>query len=402
MDLVNASADLSRTHPIHLSSEAIAMISSQRSVTPDSSSIRQSVLDEVGEVCRRDLRPLVRRIDEDGEYPKSVMKRFGAAGLYSQHVTGEGLADEPDMGLAIEAMALVGYECLSTAFCVWCHDACGWYLENTSNTALKESLKPGIASGSALGATGLSNPMKFYSDIERLRVSGTRVDGGYVVNGSLPWVSNLTDDHYFGVVFDNSDDTDQRIMAILCCDHDGVQLCDGGRFVALEGSGTFAVRFKDCFIPDELILADPADQYIKTIRPGFVLMQIGMGVGVITACIDLMRRQDRTHHHINRFLPNGPDELQRANEELLERTCVLALTPQETDREFVIDALRARLDAGELCLAAAQACMLNGGAKAYMEGSKQFRKLREAYFVGVVTPATKHLRKEIARLESIH
>jgi hypothetical protein len=28
------------------------------------------------------------------------------------------------------------------------------------------------------------------------------------------------------------------------------------------------------------------------------------------------------------------------------------------------------------------------------------RRLREAYFIAIVTPATKHLRKEIARLEA--
>lgn len=362
---------------------------------------RSSVLENVASICERDLRPMVRRIDGDGVYPDEVMKSLGRAGAYSQHLTGEGIADAVDMPLAIEMISIVGYECLSTAFCVWCHDACGWYLENTNNTAIRQTLRPAIASGEALGATGLSNPMKFYSQIEKLKVSGTRVDGGYVVNGCLPWVSNLANDHYFGVVFEDSGDPSRRTMAIVRCDHDGVRLCDGGRFIALEGSGTFAVRFNDCFIPDESILADPADEYIAAIRPGFVLMQVGLGIGVINACIDLMRRQDRTHHHVNRFLPDGADELQAANDELLDRTKRLAATPTQTDQSFLIEALRSRLDAGELCLRAAQACMLNGGARAYMETSHQFRKLREAYFVGVVTPATKHLRKEISRLQSL-
>ena len=30
---------------------------------------------------------------------------------------------------------------------------------------------------------------------------GKKVDGGYIVNGSLPWVSNLGDDHMFGTMF---------------------------------------------------------------------------------------------------------------------------------------------------------------------------------------------------------
>ena len=362
---------------------------------------RANLLRDVAEICEQQLRPSVRRIDEGGVYPERIMRNFGAAGLYSQHLTGQGNSDAIDMPLAIEAMALVGYECLSTAFCVWCHDACGWYLEKTNNADLKEKLVGDIASGAALGATGLSNPMKFYSGIESLRVSGQRVDGGYLVNGSLPWVSNLLDEHYFGVVFEDSDEANRRVMAIVRGDHPGVKLCDGGRFIALEGSATFAVRFKDCLIPDELILADPADAYIASIRPGFVLMQVGMGIGVVRACVSLMRKQDKTLHHVNQFLPRSADDLQSEAEDLLQRTKKLAETPHETNREFMIDALQARLEAGELCLAASQACMLNGGARAYMEGSLHFRKLREAYFVGVVTPAIKHLRKEICRLKAI-
>lgn len=359
------------------------------------------MLQNVAAICEKQLRPAVRQIDEEGVYPEEVMRNFGDAGLYSQHLTGQGTSNEIDMPLAIEAMALVGYECLSTAFCVWCHDACGWYLEKTTNTALKEKLVGEIASGKSLGATGLSNPMKFYSGIETLRVTGKRVDGGYVVNGSLPWVSNLGDEHYFGVVFNTADDPEHRVMAIVRCDHPGVELCDGGRFIALEGSATYATRFKECMIPDELILADPADDYINAIRPGFVLMQVGMGIGVVRACADLMRKQDKTLHHVNQFLPQSADDLQEDAEALLDRTKQLAATPHETDREFLIQALQARLDTGELCLAASQACMLNGGARAYMEGSLHFRKLREAYFVGVVTPAIKHLRKEITRLQAI-
>jgi alkylation response protein AidB-like acyl-CoA dehydrogenase len=239
--------------------------------------------------------------------------------------------------------------------------------------------------------------MKFYSDIEPLRVFAERVSDGYVINGSLPWVSNIENDHYFGVVFEMKGKPEHRVMAMVQCDQPGVKLCDGGRFIALEGSATWATRFDDCFIPDEFVLADPADEYIKAIRPGFVLMQVGMGIGLVRSCAAIMRKQDKTHWHVNQFLTHA-DELEEQADELLERTKQLAQTPHETSRDFVVQTLQARLDAGELSMAAAQACMLNGGARAYAEKSNQNRKLRESYFVGVVTPATKHLRKEIARL----
>ena len=42
---------------------------------------------------------------------------------------------------------------------------------------------------------------------------------------------------------------------------------------------------------------------------------------------------------------------------------------------------------------------LHAGAKGYLMRSPVQRRVREAMFVAIVTPATKHLRKEISELE---
>jgi alkylation response protein AidB-like acyl-CoA dehydrogenase len=42
--------------------------------------------------------------------------------------------------------------------------------------------------------------MKSFAQIESLLLKATPVDGGYLVNGTLPWVSNLGPDHYFGAI----------------------------------------------------------------------------------------------------------------------------------------------------------------------------------------------------------
>ena len=61
--------------------------------------------------------------------------------------------------------------------------------------------------------------------------------------------------------------------------------------------------------------------------------------------------------------------------------------------------LRARLEGSNLALDAAQAAMLHARARAYVEGSAYSRRLRESYFIAIVTPATKHLQKDIAGLQ---
>ena len=42
--------------------------------------------------------------------------------------------------------------------------------------------------------------------------------------------------------------------------------------------------------------------------------------------------------------------------------------------------------------------MLHAGARGYVAGAPAQRRLRESYFIAIVTPATKHLRRELACL----
>lgn len=346
--------------------------------------------DAVRHIVATDIAPLANQIDRQGLYPEAALRQLGEAGLFAAHV-----GQRPDLWEAISGMAVVGQTCLSTAFATWCQDSCGWYLANSDNAVLRDALLPPVASGRQLGGTGLSNPMKAYANIEAARLSGERVKGGYEVTGSLPWVSNLGPDHMFGAIF-IVPGRHHGVMAMVRCDQPGVKIAQRSHFCALEGTRTMAVMLKKAFIPDSQILADPAEPYLAKIMPGFILLQAGMALGLIRAAIDTMREGDSTHRHINAFLPEQP-QLFEETLETLER-CVkeLAATPYENGRAFMRRLLEARLSLAEWCLRAANTAMLHAGTRGYLiDGSAQ-RRLREAYFVAIVTPSIKHLRKELA------
>ena len=73
----------------------------------------------------------------------------------------------------------------------------------------------------------------------------------------------------------------------------------------------------------------------------------------------------------------------------------------ESYNEFLIDVLDVRAHASELALRAAQSALLHQGARGYLMTSDVQRRVRESHFVAIVTPAIKHLRKEIARLSAL-
>jgi alkylation response protein AidB-like acyl-CoA dehydrogenase len=130
------------------------------------------------------------------------------------------------------------------------------------------------------------------------------------------------------------------------------------------------------------------------------MLQCGMAVGVTQGAIDTMWEVEAQLGHVNQFLEDRPHALQAELDALTERVRVLALTPFETSTDFFIDVLDARAHGAELCLRAAQSALLHQGARGYLMSSAVQRRVRESHFVAIVTPAIKHLRKEITRLSA--
>ncbi len=358
----------------------------------------QSLIDAVREIANGDLAAMVDAIDRQGAYPKAVLQRLGAAGALRAHLRVDG---QRDYGAAIAAMAEVSRVCGATGFMVWCHDACGLYMEESGNPALTGQALLDHASAHTLGATGLSNPMKSFAGIETFLLRARRVEGGYRVNGTLPWVSNLGPDHYFGAVAAvEGTEGGHEIMFIVRCDGEGVELRNCPSFSAMEGTNTWAVRLTEHFVGADTLIADPARPFIGHVRAAFVLLQCGMGLGVTQGAIDSMWDVERPLGHVNEFLDERPDELQTELDALTERTMRLARTPFETSTEYLIDVLDTRAHASELALRAAQSALLHQGARGYLMSSAVQRRVRESHFVAIVTPAVKHLRKEIARLSA--
>ncbi|PCD77396.1 acyl-CoA dehydrogenase family protein [Pseudothioclava arenosa] len=355
---------------------------------------------EIERISADMLSPLVRKIDEDRVYAEDVMRAYGAAGAYGTHVGG--IDGNTDLSSAILSMARTSEECLSTGFCVWCQDTLAWYIASSDNDFLKAEILPKVVRGEALGGTGMSNPMKAIGEIEPMRLKGERVEGGYKVKGLLPWVSNLVEDGYFGTMFHvdvEGSDTPKRVMAIIHADWDGVRLKLDHEFVAMGGTATCNVQFRDVFVPDNFLLGDPAGSFVQRIRPGFTLLQCGMAAGIIKNCIELMKQVEAPLGHVNQYLEKQPADLEAEYEALVAEVLEMAKTPYDLSDEFYLRVLKARLKGGELAVEAAHWAMLHCGARGYVTHGVAQRRLREAYFVAIVTPATKHLRKLIAELE---
>ena len=347
------------------------------------------------------LAAIVEACDRDGIYPRDVLQQFGRVGALAAHLDRPG--QPADYGVAIMAMAQAARVCGATGFMIWCHDVCGLYMQASGNPALTGPALERHARGITLGGTGMSNPMKTFAGIETMLLKARVCPGGYRVDGTLPWVSNLGKEHYFGAVCAVVDEhgaaiPGHEVMFMIHCDAPGVSLRDCPSFSAMEGTGTFAIALKDHFIGAESIIADPVRPFIGRIKAAFILLQTGMGLGVTQGAIDSMWKVEQALGKVNQFLDDRPGEMQAELDELTDHIMTLATTPFDTSDAYLLKVLDARAHASELALRSAQSALLHQGARGYLMTSEVQRRVRESHFVAIVTPALKHLRKEMARL----
>ncbi|MEW8987167.1 MAG: acyl-CoA dehydrogenase family protein, partial [Bacillus sp. (in: firmicutes)] len=266
-------------------------------------------------LIQEQLKPFVRRIDAEAYYAEGFLKSIGKAGFLNSD-TGV------DFSTEVRVVEEVSKVCMTTGFNLWCHLASLTYIRNSENRYLKEEILPQLENGQLLGGTGLSNPMKYYAGLETLHLKATRTDKGYSVNGQLPSVSNLGKDHWFGIIAEVS--PDQRMMAVVPCNAEGLTLKAKLEYLGVNGSATYSCAFNEVTIPEEWIVSHDVDSFIVKIRPAFVLYQIPLGLGVTEASIGSIRQVCNKQGGCNDFLPIQPDELEKELEQICTEVYKLA------------------------------------------------------------------------------
>jgi len=344
---------------------------------------RTEKLEALDNLIALELKPYVKKIDADALYAEVFLRKLGEAGLFTPNgrTKNEILLDE------LFIVKEIAKTCMTTAFCLWCHLAALTYVRNSENEKLKVDILEKLENGTLLGGTGLSNPMKYYAELEKLHLKAERTTGGYIISGALPAVSNLGSNHSFGVIagLNESD----RIMCFISCQSEGISMKERTDYLGLNGSATYICVFKEVFVPDERILSEAADSFVEKVRPLFIAYQIPLGFGVTDASVQAIENVSDKQNGCNEYLQTQPSELKK-RKEYFEAELLKVIESGMIDW---IALAKIRLGTVYLTLEAVQTTMLHQGSAAYTKVSPAARRLREAYFFANLTPTVKHLEK---------
>ncbi|MBV5293497.1 MAG: acyl-CoA/acyl-ACP dehydrogenase [Curvibacter lanceolatus] len=338
---------------------------------------------------------------DQGQGPADeLLPRLGQAGLLRLGVPSAIGGADGTIGDAIEAIAQVAEHSLTAAFVFWGQRTFIDYVVNSDSPAPRERWLPALLTGELAGATGLSNAMKFLSQIEQLQIQAkpdTDTDpeqpGSLRLNGGLPWVTNLQPRGFVvAAAVDMGAGQPPAVVAIES-GRTGVQRTPDLGLVALRDSRTAALKLQDVVLPADQVLARHGPDYLRRIRPHFLGMQCGMSIGLARAALAASRAACGPRTSLQAPLQALEHELNQAT---------AALQAGVASGQYATQAaplFELRIALAGLVQTAVQLELQATGGRAYLQGQAPgfARRWLEAAFVPVVTPSLTQLQAELAR-----
>lgn len=329
-----------------------------------------------------------------GEIPaETVLPHLAAAGLTRVAVPEALGGVGGEAADAVQAVAEVAKHSLAAAFMLWGHRSYVEFLLRTPNAALRDRQLPEILSGERAGASALSNVMKHLAGLEKLQVTARAKGNDIVINGKLPWVTNLRKEGFWVATAADPVEGGPTMVVSLAHDDPGLVRSDDLSLMGLRSSDTAAVTLTEVRISRDRIIARDAQGWLPGVRPVFIALQCGMAIGLARRSLAEARKCGGAGRAIlGPSMEQTTHQLVRAEAQLVAglRSGSLATNPASL--------FELRIELAELAQAAVSLELQAGGGRNFLRaaGSGFTRRWREAAFIPLITPSIVQLRAVLA------
>lgn len=254
--------------------------------------IRQDVVRNIRQFVEREVLPVAASLEHADEYPHALVEQMRELGLFGCNVPAEynGLGlDTITFALIIEELArgwmsLVGPLGTHSVICDIIH--------RFGTEPQRQQYLPDLASGARRGGLALSET-DAGTDVQRIRTTATRTEGGYLIRGSKMWITNARHGTTFVLAAKTDPTADPPhtgISAFII--EKGAPGFTVGRDIdklGYRGVETCELFFEDFFVADASLIGGVAGRGFKQIMAGLESERLNVaarGVGLARAAFE--------------------------------------------------------------------------------------------------------------------
>ena len=384
------------------------------------------IRDLVREFAENEIAPVAGELDQKSEFPWANVRKMSELGLlgipWSEELGGAGM-DGIAFMIAIEELAKVD---ASHAITVSAHTTLGTSpIVAFGTEEQKQRFVPILASGQVLGGFGLTEPSAG-SDAGGTQTMATKVDGGWILNGSKIFITHAGVGEVFVVtavtdrekgakgitsfiVTKPTVDLEQtRELGVGHSDElefiDGVRAGKKEDKMGWRASDTRELIFEDAFVPDENVLGEPGQGFINFMqtldagRIGMGALSLGIAEGALDQALRYASERRQFGSRITDFqgiqfmLADMTTEIEAARHLVFHAAWL-----KEQGLPYTKEASMAKLFASELAMRATTKAVQIHGGYGYTKEYPVERMMRDAKICEIGEGTSEIQRVVIAR-----
>lgn len=258
------------------------------------------ILDVVERFLQRDVAPVAHSLEQADEYPREIVARMQALGLFGatigQRYGGLGLS----AGVYARIVERVSAVWMSVSGIFNSHLILCNALERFGTQALKERLLPRLAKGELRGGIALTEP-DCGTDLQAIRTVARREDDHYVIDGAKQWITNAVEGNVLAVLVKTNPNAAPRHrgISLLIVEKSAGYKATKLAKLGYRGVDTGEVQFDGVRTPATNLVGAAEGRGLQQILSGLALGRINVaarGVGVAQACLDAALSYAKVRH----------------------------------------------------------------------------------------------------------
>ncbi len=258
----------------------------------------------------REIRPVARDWEHEGRYPTEIVEKMKQLGLFGITIPGAYGGMDADLVTMAIVFEEISKGWMGIAGILGSHSLACKMIVNHGTEEQKLRWLPELATGVRRTCIALTEP-NAGTDLQRIRTTAKKVEGGYVLNGTKMWITNARYANPMPVLCKTDPTTTppHKGMSVLMVEQGSAGMTvtkDIGK-LGYKGTESCEVVFEDCFVPEDCLLGGYEGRGMQMALGALEVGRVNIAarsVGIAQAALDQALRYTKDREAFGQSINN--------------------------------------------------------------------------------------------------